>query len=238
MRRCQPSGVEQRAGRRRACAGMPGTPSCHRATSRCNTSPSKGYRRMHWVGPSERDYKLLRAIKASRRLPLEGADAIVCTGLKDDRRETVEDYRDSDRGRRAARRCPLSAPILILWSTLAPHGWPAPVASLRSMNAWAETCSGPASRILPPTRPHSARAGRGRQRGRRRSRRILAIGDAVRTDMAAAQRSRRRRAADRRRHPQGRPHGRGRHRSGAACQADGHRGRPHHRDAAMPELVW
>jgi HAD superfamily hydrolase (TIGR01459 family) len=53
----------------------------------------QGYRHMHWVGPSERDYKLYVRL-AEPQVALEEADAIVCTGLKDDRRETVEDYRD------------------------------------------------------------------------------------------------------------------------------------------------
>ena len=53
----------------------------------------KGYRRMHWVGPSERDYKLYVRLNQPQAA-LDEADAIVCTGLKDDRRETVEDYRD------------------------------------------------------------------------------------------------------------------------------------------------
>ncbi len=51
----------------------------------------KGYRRMHWVGPSERDYALYVRLPAPSA-PLAEADAIVCTGLRDDRRETVADY--------------------------------------------------------------------------------------------------------------------------------------------------
>jgi HAD superfamily hydrolase (TIGR01459 family) len=52
----------------------------------------QGYKRMHWVGPSVRDYKLYVRLREPQTA-LEDADAIVCTGLKDDRRETVEDYR-------------------------------------------------------------------------------------------------------------------------------------------------
>ena len=52
----------------------------------------KGYRRMHWVGPSERDYALYVRLPAPQ-VPLAEAEAIVCTGLRDDRTETVEDYR-------------------------------------------------------------------------------------------------------------------------------------------------
>ena len=52
----------------------------------------KGYRRMHWVGPSERDYALYVRLPAPQ-VPLAEAEAIVCTGLRNDRTETVEDYR-------------------------------------------------------------------------------------------------------------------------------------------------
>ena len=52
----------------------------------------KGYRRMHWVGPSERDYALYVRLPAPQ-VPLAEAEAIVCTGLQNDRNETVEDYR-------------------------------------------------------------------------------------------------------------------------------------------------
>jgi ribonucleotide monophosphatase NagD (HAD superfamily) len=44
----------------------------------------KGYRRMHWVGPSERDYALYVRLPEPSA-PLELAEAIVCTGLEDDR---------------------------------------------------------------------------------------------------------------------------------------------------------
>jgi HAD superfamily hydrolase (TIGR01459 family) len=54
---------------------------------------AKGYRRMHWVGPSERDYALYVRLPAPQ-VPLAQAQAIVCTGLRNDRTETVEDYRE------------------------------------------------------------------------------------------------------------------------------------------------
>src|SRR5262247_3579996 len=52
----------------------------------------KGYRRMHWVGPSERDYALYVRLPAPQ-VPLQEAEAIVCTGLAHDRTETVDNYR-------------------------------------------------------------------------------------------------------------------------------------------------
>ena len=52
----------------------------------------KGYRRMHWVGPSDRDYALYVRLNQPSAALAE-ADAIVCTGLRDDRNETVANYR-------------------------------------------------------------------------------------------------------------------------------------------------
>ena len=52
----------------------------------------KGYCRMHWVGPSRRDYALYIRL-GEPHAALDEADSIVCTGFKDDRNETVEHYR-------------------------------------------------------------------------------------------------------------------------------------------------
>jgi HAD superfamily hydrolase (TIGR01459 family) len=52
----------------------------------------KGYRRMHWVGPSKRDYALYVRLNEPST-PLPEADSIICTGLVDDRNETVADYK-------------------------------------------------------------------------------------------------------------------------------------------------
>lgn len=52
----------------------------------------KGYRRLHWIGPYKRDRALFdKAPGAS--VPIEEAEAILCSGLVDDLNETVEDYR-------------------------------------------------------------------------------------------------------------------------------------------------
>lgn len=49
-------------------------------------------RKMFWLGP-ERDNSIYRGLDAATA-PLEQADYIVCTGLYDDETETAEDYRD------------------------------------------------------------------------------------------------------------------------------------------------
>jgi HAD superfamily hydrolase (TIGR01459 family) len=138
---------------------------------------------MHWVGPSERDYKLYVRLNEPQ-VALEDADAIVCTGLKDDRRESVEDYRDLI-ARGLARglpfvcanpdlvvdvgavRLPCAGSIALEYERLGGDvfwaGKPHP-AAYRTALARAGEVGG--------TLPALAR--------------ILAIGDAVRTDMAAA----------------------------------------------------
>ena len=56
----------------------------------------KGYRRMHWVGPSERDYALYVRLPGPE-VPLADAEAIVCTGLAE------RSHRDGGGLSRAAR---------------------------------------------------------------------------------------------------------------------------------------
>ena len=143
----------------------------------------QGYRRLHWVGPSERDYKLYVRL-AEPQVALEEADAIVCTGLKDDRRETVEDYRDLITAgvRRGlpfvcanpdlvvdvgAARLPCAGSIALEYERLGGDvfwaGKPHPAAYAAAL-ARASEVGGTVPALD----------------------RILAIGDAVRTDMAAA----------------------------------------------------
>ena len=144
----------------------------------------KGYRRMHWVGPSERDYALYVRLPEPSA-PLAEADAIVCTGLKDDRNETVADYRALiEEG--VARALPFvcanpdlvvdvgAVQLLCAGSIAAEYerlggevfwaGKPHPAAYATALARAAEL------RGSAPELP-----------------RILAIGDAVRTDLAAAQ---------------------------------------------------
>ncbi len=143
----------------------------------------KGYRRMHWVGPSERDYRLYVRLKEPQ-VALEDADAIVCSGFKDDRNETIADYRGLIEGG-VRRRLPFvcANPDLVV-----------DVEALRlpcagSIAVEYERLGG---EVFWAGKPHPAayatalrRAGelRGAAPDRRR---ILAIGDALRTDMAAA----------------------------------------------------
>jgi len=143
----------------------------------------KGYRRMHWVGPSARDYKLYVRLPQPQ-VALEEAEAIVCTGFKDDRSESIADYRGLIEGG-LRRRLPFvcANPDLVV-----------DVGVLRlpcagSIAAEYERLGG---EVFWAGKPHPAayatalrRAGElvGAAPARHR---ILAIGDALRTDLAAA----------------------------------------------------
>lgn len=50
------------------------------------------FQRLYCIGPQDRDQALFEAIKA-RSVPLNEAEAIICTGLNFDQREKPEDYR-------------------------------------------------------------------------------------------------------------------------------------------------
>lgn len=52
----------------------------------------KGYRRLHCIGPADRDAATFRRLGA-KSVGIEEADAILCTGLTDDVNETAESYR-------------------------------------------------------------------------------------------------------------------------------------------------
>jgi HAD superfamily hydrolase (TIGR01459 family) len=52
----------------------------------------RGFSRLYCIGPQDRDQALFKALKA-RTVPLDQAEAIICTGLTDDRNETPDHYR-------------------------------------------------------------------------------------------------------------------------------------------------
>ncbi len=145
---------------------------------------AKGYRRLHWVGPSERDYALYVRLPAPQ-VPLAEAEAIVCTGLRNDRSETVEDYRGLIEDG-VAREVPFvcANPDLVV-----------DVGALRlpCAGAIAAEYERRGGEVFWAGKPHPsayaaalARAAELRGGARPELARILAIGDAVRTDLAAA----------------------------------------------------
>lgn len=52
----------------------------------------RGFKKLYCIGPQDRDQALFKALQANS-VALEDAEAIICTGLNDDRNETPEDYR-------------------------------------------------------------------------------------------------------------------------------------------------
>jgi HAD superfamily hydrolase (TIGR01459 family) len=52
----------------------------------------RGFTKLHCIGPQDRDQTLFKALSA-RAVSLDEAEAIICTGLTDDRHETPESYR-------------------------------------------------------------------------------------------------------------------------------------------------
>jgi HAD superfamily hydrolase (TIGR01459 family) len=53
---------------------------------------ARGYRRLHWVGDLLRDAKLFARVAGSEA-DIEAAEAILCSGFVDDLNDTVDDYR-------------------------------------------------------------------------------------------------------------------------------------------------
>lgn len=143
----------------------------------------RGYQRLHRLGPQKRDASFFDRLPGSD-VPLAQADAIACTGLVDDRRETAEDYRALMLEARA-HDVPLvcANPDLVVEV----NGVLLPCAG--AIGALYEELGG---RVFWAGKPHPAAyaasvAEANRLRGEVvEPERVLAIGDAVRTDLAAA----------------------------------------------------
>jgi HAD superfamily hydrolase (TIGR01459 family) len=144
----------------------------------------KGYQRLHRIGPARRDSALFARLPGAHAA-LDEAEAIVCTGLIDDSSHTVETYRDLiEEGVERALPFVCANPDLVV-----------DVAGKRylcagSLAAEYERRGGA---VFWAGKPHpSAYASALRRTAELRGSapaltRILAIGDAVRTDLAAAQ---------------------------------------------------
>jgi HAD superfamily hydrolase (TIGR01459 family) len=143
----------------------------------------KGYRHMHWVGPSRRDYALYIRL-GEPQASIAEAEAIVCTGLKDDRNETVEDYRALIEEGVAAK-----LPFVCANPDLVVDVGAVRLVCAGSIAAEYERQGG---EVFWAGKPHPSAYGTALSvaeelRGAKPAlERILAIGDAVRTDLAAA----------------------------------------------------
>jgi HAD superfamily hydrolase (TIGR01459 family) len=144
----------------------------------------KGYRRLHRIGPAKRDSRLFARL-SGQNAPLAEAEAIVCTGLADEINETVESYRGLIEAG-VARRLPFicANPDLVV-----------DVGEKRYLCAGsiAAEYERQGGQVFWAGKPHAsaytaaferAREHRGAAVDRGR---VLAIGDALRTDLAAAQ---------------------------------------------------
>ena len=144
----------------------------------------KGYRRLHQVGPSRRDYRLYVRLPVPQQVALAEAEAIICTGLFDDRKETIADYRDM-----IAAGLARGLPFVCANPDLVVDVGEMRLPCAGSIAAEYERQGGD---VFWAGKPHPAAyaAALERAQGVRDKpiplRRILAVGDAVRTDLAAA----------------------------------------------------
>ncbi len=145
----------------------------------------KGYRRLHRIGPGQPRQHAVYA-PAGLRYAARGGR---CHRLHRPGRRDQSFGRNlppADRGRRCARPARSCAPIPISSSTWATSAICVRAASPPNTSAAAAPCSGQASRTHPPTVRHLSAPATLRGAEPERAR-ILAIGDAIRTDLAAAQ---------------------------------------------------
>lgn len=142
-----------------------------------------GYARVHRIGPAVRDGSFFSTLGLPHT-PIEEADAVVCTGLVDDRRERPEDYLDLLQQARTR-----NLPFVCVNPDLAVHVGDDLLPCAGAIATLYEQMGG---HVFWAGKPHpvayeSARRLAEEHRGTEvRMDRILGIGDSVRTDLAAA----------------------------------------------------
>jgi len=143
----------------------------------------KGWQRLHHLGPLRRDRSFFEALPGSS-VPISDAEAVACTGLVDDRRETADSYRPilEAAGNR-------SLPFVCANPDLVVHVGPDLLPCAGAIGALYESMGGEvfwAGKPFPVAYETAlAEAARLRDRDIDRAR-VLAIGDSIRTDLAAA----------------------------------------------------
>jgi HAD superfamily hydrolase (TIGR01459 family) len=144
----------------------------------------KGYQKLHRVGPAARDRSLFSRLPGPQ-VPLQEAEAIVCTGLHDSRKETVETYRGLIEAG-VSRQLPLvcANPDLVVDVGETRHLCAGSIAAEYERRGGAVFWAGKPHPSAYCTALQVAGELRG---GAPDLKRVLAIGDAVRTDLAAAQ---------------------------------------------------
>jgi HAD superfamily hydrolase (TIGR01459 family) len=141
------------------------------------------YSNVYFIGPRERDAAFFARAGAAN-VPLEAAEAIVCTGLNDDVNETVESYRDVlDEGIRRDLPFVCANPDLVV---------DVGGRLFLCAGALADAYAHQGGTVFWAGKPHAsayaaARAAAARLRGAPSADdKILVIGDAIRTDLAGA----------------------------------------------------
>jgi HAD superfamily hydrolase (TIGR01459 family) len=144
----------------------------------------KGYERVHYVGPRERDAAFFEKSQA-RPSPIGQSQALVCTGLNDDVNETPEDYRPLLEAAHAS-----GLPFVCANPDLVVDVGGRLYPCAGALADLYERMGGP---VFWAGKPHpvayaTAQAEAERIRGAAIAReRVLVIGDAIRTDLAAAE---------------------------------------------------
>jgi HAD superfamily hydrolase (TIGR01459 family) len=143
----------------------------------------KNFTALHRVGPAERDSLLFQALPG-QQVGLSQADAIVCSGLVDDIRETVADYRPLiDAGLRHKLPFVCANPDLVVDVGGVRHLCAGSIAEVYEREGGAVFWAG---------KPHPSAYGSAVKRAAELRgaatplSRVIGIGDAVRTDLAAA----------------------------------------------------
>ena len=144
----------------------------------------KGYTRLFCIGPADRDAATFERLSA-RAAPLEEAQAIFCTGLVDDMTETPEDYRELLQ-RARARRLPFvcANPDLVVDVGGRQFICAGAIADLYERMDGEVFWAGKPHANAYDAAQSAAEAARGSAVDRKR---ILAIGDSLRTDLKGAE---------------------------------------------------
>jgi len=146
----------------------------------------RGYAHAYFIGPRDRDAAFFAAATAADA-PLASADAVVCTGLNDDVTETAEDYRGRlDEARALGLPFVCANPDLVVdvGGRLFPCA-----------GALADLYESLGGEVFWAGKPHAAAYRAAKEIAERirgdavASSKILVIGDAIRTDLAGAERA-------------------------------------------------
>lgn len=143
----------------------------------------KGFRRVLCVGPRDRDARLFARL-AAEPAPIETAEAILCSGLDDDRFETADTYRPllaAARERDLPFVCANPDLVVAVGDRLYPCA--GAIAAIYEEMGGAVFWAGKPHAIAYETALETAE---GLRRAAVPRQRILAIGDSVRTDLAGA----------------------------------------------------